>query len=155
MKMFIFASDMRKFILFVSMLFATAGLRAQQPIAYTYDAAGNRSSSALYFYRGEMEDETESDDENGSDDLLHVGIHVTVAPNPTRGYLQVYVQELANEEGTCTLSLFEVSGRRVLTQLTSSPLTTLDLTALGDGLYLLRADVGEESVTLKILKETN
>ena len=43
MKMFIFVADMRKFILFVSMLCVAAGLKAQQPIAYTYDAAGNRT----------------------------------------------------------------------------------------------------------------
>lgn len=155
MKLLTFVSNMRKFILFVSMLCVAAGLRAQQPIAYTYDAAGNRTGSAVYIYRGEMEDEAESDDENGSDNLLDVGIHVTAAPNPTRGYLQVYVQELAGEDGTCTLSLFDVSGRRVLKQQTSSPLTTLDLTAQGEGLYLLRADLGEDSATLKILKETN
>lgn len=154
MKMFIFVANMRKFILFVSMLCVAVGLKAQQPIAYTYDAAGNRTSSAIYFNRGEMEDEAESDDENDSDNLLDVGIHVTAAPNPTRGYLQVYVQELTGGEGTCTLSLFDVSGRRVLKQQTSSPLTTLDLTAQGEGLYLLRADLGEDSATLKILKES-
>jgi len=154
MKLLNFVVNMRRFILFVSMLCMSAGLHAQQTIAYTYDAAGNRTGRAVYTSRDEQEDELQSD-EYGQDGLERSLYHVTVAPNPTRGYLQVYVQELEDGD-VCMLSLFDVTGRCVQTQSTRQMLTTLDLTTLGDGLYLLRVNIGEEDIAVvKIIKESN
>lgn len=141
---------MRILILF-PMLFCSWAVLHAQGIYYSYDAAGNRTGNLSYFSANSLEDGQlqEGDEANG---LSRSRYHVTAVPNPTRGYLQVQVMGL--EEGdACQLSLYDVSGRRVLSCATSRVLTTLDLTAVSPGLYLLRVDVNDETETLKIIKE--
>ena len=144
---------MRKFIFIAISLCMPAGLRAQQAIAYSYDAAGNRTDRSSVFYSLMSEDELmQGDEAEGTRDLDMHRYHVLAAPNPTRGYLQVRIPELTDDT-PCLLTLFDSMGRKQLSLSTTQVLTTLDLTSLAEGLYLLRADIGEETTTLKIIRE--
>lgn len=127
----------------------TASVAVQAQIGYTYDAAGNRTGSNIVVYRSETDEESEDE----MDNAVLQRYHVTAAPNPTRGYLQVQVLELQDDD-RCILSVFDASGRKILSQGTSRVLTTLDLTSLEDGFYLLRVDVNDETTTIKIIKES-
>ena len=146
-----FVANMRNLILFAMIACMPAGLHAQQAIAYTYDAAGNRTGRGVYYSLTEMEGDVQSE-ENAANGLERSLLRVTAMPNPTRGYLQVQVLDL-QEGGCCQLSLFSAAGSRVLSLSTSQVLTTLDLTALPDGIYLLRAEMGDDSQSLKIIKD--
>lgn len=141
---------MKTFFLTLLFMCATNIAFAQQGIAYGYDAAGNRTSRTVYIPTREMD---ESDDEQrNTDNRLTGDWKVIAAPNPTHGLVQVHIQGL-HEFNHCLLTLIDVTGRTALTETTSQRLVTLDMTALADGLYLLRADIDGTVVVVKIIKE--
>ena len=80
-------------------------------------------------------------DNNGIDQAS--GSSVLVYPNPTTGRVSI------EAEGMRAIQLFDLSGREVL----SSQLSTLDLSALPAGTYLMRVDLGGRATTTKIIKQ--
>ena len=124
---------------------------AQQQIYYGYDAAGNRTMRTTYnIYQSRSMEETGEDRE--ADNSLASDWRVTVAPNPTHGLVQVMVSGLGGFD-SCTLTLVSASGQAVLTSATTQALTTIDMTSLANGLYLLRADIDGTAITTKVIKE--
>ena len=63
-----FVANMRNLILFAMIACMPAGLHAQQAIAYTYDAAGNRTGRGVYYSLTEMEGDVQSE-ENAANGL--------------------------------------------------------------------------------------
>lgn len=141
-----------KLTLLTLLLTCTIGdSHAQQQIYYGYDAAGNRTMRTTYnIYQSRSLEETE---ENGeADNSLASGWRVTVAPNPTHGLVQVMVSGLGGFD-SCTMTLVSASGQAVLTTATKQVLTTIDMTSLANGLYLLRADIDGTAISTKVIKE--
>ena len=142
---------MRTFLLTLLIMCSANTALAQQSIAYGYDASGNRTSRSVYIPMLRVTDESE-DEQNNTNNRMTSDWKVIAAPNPTHGLVQVLIRSL-REFGQCTLTLADSMGRIVLTVNTSQTLTTLDMTALADGLYLLRADIDGTLAAVKIIKE--
>lgn len=142
---------MRTFLLTLLIMCSANTALAQQSIAYGYDASGNRTSRSVYIPMLRVTDESE-DEQNNTNNRMTSDWKVIAAPNPTHGLVQVLIRSL-REFGQCTLTLADSMGRIVLTVNTSQTLTTLDMTALADGLYLLRADIDGTVAAVKIIKE--
>lgn len=141
-----------RLLLLTLLLTCTIGnSNAQQQIYYGYDAAGNRTMRTTYnIYQSRSLEETGEDGE--ADNSLAPGWRVTVAPNPTHGLVQVTVSGLGGFD-SCTLTLVSASGQAVLTTATKQVLTTIDMTSLANGLYLLRADIDGTAISTKVIKE--
>ena len=141
---------MRTFFLTLLLMCAVNMTFAQQSIAYGYDASGNRTSRSVYIPSRETD---ESDEEQrNTDNRMTRDWKVIAAPNPTHGLIQANIQGL-REFNHCIITLIDVTGRTALTLTTSQRLVTLDMTALADGLYFLRADIDGTVVVVKIIKE--
>ena len=141
---------MRKFLLTILIMCTATSVFAQQNISYIYDAAGNRTSRSIYIPTRELD---ESDEEQRNTENRMTGDwKVIAAPNPTHGLVQVHIQG-SHEFSHCILTLIDLTGRTVLTETTSQRLVTLDMTALADGLYLLRVDIDGTVAVVKIFKE--
>lgn len=124
---------------------------AQQSIHYIYDATGNRTGRSIFSLM--LRETDESDEEQRNTERRMTGEwKVIAAPNPTHGLVQVHIQGF-HEFNHGILKLIDLTGRTALTETTSQRLVTLDMTALADGLYLLRADIDGTVVTVKIIKE--
>ena len=142
---------MRTFLLTLLIMCWASTALAQQSIHYTYDATGNRTGRSIFNLMIREMDESE-DEQNNTNNRMTSDWKVIAAPNPTHGLVQVLIRSL-REFGQCTLTLADSMGRIVLTVNTSQTLTTLDMTALADGLYLLRADIDGTLAAVKIIKE--
>lgn len=142
---------MRTFFMTLLIMCSANTALAQQSIAYGYDASGNRTSRSVYIPMLRVTDESE-DEQNNTNNRMTSDWKVIAAPNPTHGLVQVLIRGL-REFGQCTLTLADPMGRIVLTVNTSKTLTTLDMTALADGLYLLRTDIDGTVAAVKIIKE--
>ncbi len=142
---------MRTFFLILLIMCVAKTTFAQQSIHYTYDATGNRTGRSIFSLM--LRETDESDEEQRNTESRMTGEwKVIAAPNPTHGLVQVHIQGL-HEFNNCILTLIDVTGRTALTETTSQRLVTLDMTALADGLYLLRADIDGTIVVVKIIKE--
>lgn len=141
---------MRIFLMTILIMCTANSVLAQQNISYGYDAAGNRTIRSVYIHSREMDESNE--EQRISDHRMTSDWKVIAAPNPTHGLVQVHIQGL-HEFSHCILTLIDVTGRTALTQTTSQRLVTLDMTALADGLYLLRADIDGTVIVVKIIKE--
>jgi len=73
------------------------------------------------------------------------GRSIAVYPNPTNGLVQFDV------EGSTRVALFDMSGREVLTERHATGTVRLDLSALPEGVYVLRAE-GTSVRTARVLK---
>jgi len=75
---------------------------------------------------------------------------LSLYPNPSYGYLNV---ELAGYRGQqVEMMMYDLRGRMVLTRQITSAHTTVDLVDLKPGVYVVRLDAGEETITRKIVK---
>jgi hypothetical protein len=70
---------------------------------------------------------------------------LSVYPNPTNGLVQFDV------EGTTRVALFDMSGREVLSERHASGTVRMDISALPEGVYMLRAE-GAIVRTARVLK---
>jgi hypothetical protein len=75
--------------------------------------------------------------------------NVLVYPNPANNYITI---ELSANEAT-QIELFDVIGRRVISKNAESKLTELDLSALVNGVYYLKVASGNQTSTLKVVKQ--
>lgn len=122
-------------------------IHAQSSIGYTYDAAGNRILREPVRFRVQREN---TDSLSMDQRMSRIGI--TVAPNPTKGPITVTITGLS-EEDVCFLSIYDISGKHVLTMPAFGESTSLDLTSFSSGYYLLQALVNDERYLTKIIKE--
>ena len=98
---------------------------------FTVPAAGpNCTLSANYFNNDEM---------------------IKVYPNPTKGLLNISM--LSNYDGDVKIQLFDLNGRKVYTENSSSfgGIKTLNISQLQKGVYLLKIDGANLSYTTKVI----
>jgi len=76
---------------------------------------------------------------------------VKVYPNPSKGHLMIEVDEASNEQGN--IEVFDMAGKMVISTNAfeaGSRFTSLDLSELTDGIYLVRLKQGQKIYTTKI-----
>ncbi len=80
----------------------------------------------------------------GVDD--HVSLELNIYPNPTSGIVNISAKTSNNQ-----IQVFDATGRSVYSINSNKQLTTLDLSAYGKGLYLIKVSDGKNIVTKKII----
>lgn len=75
-----------------------------------------------------------------------------VFPNPGVGNYELQITDYKSEQST-QLSIFDLSGRKVLEQKIVSPSTQINLNGFENGVYLLKAESKDGTVTRNLVKE--
>jgi hypothetical protein len=135
-------------------------------VAYSYDAAGNRTSKYLFtsfvsLRASGLETEKKDDSDTGASLIIEPGndetiapanTGITLSPNPTSGPLTVeisgYTEPIRGE-----IHLFNSEGKNLERLTIIDTLTYLDLSAYPKGIYLLQIQLNEKVVSRKIIKE--
>ncbi|GHT17582.1 hypothetical protein FACS189429_1960 [Bacteroidia bacterium] len=151
---------------FVFCFFQTA---KSQTVHFKYDAAGNciekyktvtmPAPRAQSYTGNTQETDSVADEENASADNIIAVVEdivgetvIRIYPNPTRGILQIEMQNKAPELPV-TYTLTAVNGKYLTGgQSTDNPLL-LDLSGFQSGVYLLRLTIDGKSETYKIIKQ--
>jgi hypothetical protein len=155
---------------------------AQTSVSYGYDASGNRISRTIHMkmLTPPPQDSTESpipdepipdfpivaaedDAENEKNAPAEVytdalaGTQIAIYPNPTTGQLHIKTSDIRYP--ISDISIFDMLGKRVAsvetlraTSLQPQPATTLDISHLPAGTYIMRITIGEETTSWKIIK---
>jgi len=81
---------------------------------------------------------------------LELGESISIYPNPSTDYIKV---DLPNNMQKTIVTVFNVLGQKVLTQRVSATNNTIEVSALKNGIYLLKFTNGDVSKILKLVKE--
>ena len=84
---------------------------------------------------------------------LEMSVDFEIFPNPTSGEVNVLIPEL--NEGKAKIEVFDMLGRSVLSFITPTDiehLALIDISELMDNMYVVKVNVGNQSVSEKILK---
>jgi hypothetical protein len=73
---------------------------------------------------------------------------IAIYPNPANTWLNVQVDGM---KGHIAIEILDINGRVVLQHASTHSLTTLDLTPLKSGIYILRVNDGESLITKKLI----
>lgn len=123
---------------------------AQQKLKYSYDASGNRISREIHIpiNKGKALALT-SAEEVYSDTLGN--IEVKIAPNPTKGKLTVWIQQLP-ENTPVALGIYNPNGQLIIGTTEYSNSIDLDISDSPIGTYFLRIQIGDYNTSWKIIK---
>lgn len=125
-----------------------------QKVAFEYDAAGNRiQSKTIVMQRSTLQEEDKEQEEviYSHSDILG-GCIIRIYPNPTKGLLKVDIENLPSTP-TARISLYSLSGKKIIGKDEVSSSTDLDITSHPEGIYILRISVGESHSEWKVIKE--
>ena len=76
--------------------------------------------------------------------------NVSVYPNPTSDVIKISMEEIT---GNTTYRLFTITGRLILVEAIEGDITTVDMSHLESGIYLLQLQEGDKVMNYKIIKE--
>jgi hypothetical protein len=77
--------------------------------------------------------------------------NLSLYPNPSYGFLNIDLGESGSTD--VDMLIYDLRGKQVMSGTLSSAQTTLDLVDLDPGVYVLRLDTGEETLTRKFVRE--
>ncbi len=75
--------------------------------------------------------------------------HIYLSPNPTSGQFSLFL-DLPNEKNITT-TIFDISGKAIISKIPVAERYDFDLTNEAPGVYLLRIKIGEEEVTKRVV----
>lgn len=139
---------MKHLMFLVIMLLSPLASHAQQHVAYAYDASGNRISRTIVMAQGSRVQRA-TGIQDYSDDVG--GVRLRIYPNPVVETLTVDIDGDGKASGA--YALYDPNGRLVASGKIGNERTAIDMSGLGDGLYVLKATVGEHSTSWKIIKK--
>lgn len=122
---------------------------AQNKIAYSYDEAGNVINRCIVI----MQSRSISQDASSANDIYDDRIaKVTIHPNPTKGILKIDFNDFT-ESDNIAISIFDISGKKIISQSNIPRNVTFDLTNYANGLYILQIIRNENHSSWKIIKK--
>lgn len=139
-----------KLILFLSAL--PLGSMAQTTVCYEYDASGNRILRTTLQQQSRAKTARKAAGATAGREASPSLTAITVSPSPVHARLTVNVPGCTPSK-TCELSLYDMSGRRLIYRKGSSVQTVLDVSTLHPSCYILRTVYGGEKESHKIIKE--
>ena len=74
---------------------------------------------------------------------------ISLYPNPTNGLLNIYIPQM---HSVCSVSLMDISGRKLIDRRNPDNTLQLDLTGFQNGTYVLIIDVGDKWIVEKVIK---
>lgn len=144
-------------MIFISILLATTGLKAQSNINFAYDAAGNRVSRTISLgstksaIGGDGIVEFETVKNFFTETLAEKKIKIY--PNPTRGLLRVDILGYEDLNKNSTIQVFTNAGTLLYKTVALSQTTVINMTNEPTGLYLMVIIIEGERSTWKIIKQ--
>jgi len=126
-----------------------------QTVNYAYDPDGNRISRTIVLstLRSAQQNNTNKEETAPTYvEQIAADLQVKIYPNPTKGLLQVEI--IGNEKDNNTpIAIFNQSGQQVFTTQTEGKLTSVDLSGVPTGTYIMRLIIREKSEIYKIIKK--
>ena len=145
-----------KAILILFLTVAAVPCLAQQrgTVSFNYDANGNRTARTLSFQEGRGRGASDFQEASpllasATDEIA--GLRLTLYPNPTDGHFSVGVGN-AVENTRLQAVLCTSAGTVVSYKALSGDRIDFDLSGHAAGVYVLRIEAGEETVTWKVIK---
>ena len=125
-----------------------------QTVQFTYDAAGNRiSGKTIMLLRTALEEDDDEPEEELPVYSEFMGDRIIrIYPNPTQGLLKVDIENLLKGE-TATISIYDMSGKQIVSKEASSFSTEMDITGHPEGVYILRIVIGDYHSEWKVIKQ--
>jgi hypothetical protein len=141
---------MKRSLLFILICISSAQFSSLlgQAITYTYDPAGNRTEKVILLMKS-------SSVEQGTEPLTDksfASMEMLIYPNPTKGNLIVEIKpngQMESFDEKILFSLYDVSGRLIKQVNGETGVTTIDLNAEKDGMYLLVVKQGRNYFPLE------
>lgn len=139
--------------IFLMVFFFCSKVGAQDAVSYAYDACGNRISRTIILSALNSPERRTAEFENTTYmEETSLERSIKFYPNPTKGMLKVEIVNM-QEGDECNLSVFSMSGARIVQTRADYSITTLDLSNCNAGHYLLVVDFNGGKTTWKIIKE--
>jgi len=144
-------------MLFISILLAITGLKAQNKINFAYDAAGNRVSRTIELpanpaaFGGGGTAELREEKKIFTETLAEK--QIKIYPNPTRGQLRVDILGYEDLEANSFIQVFTSGGVLLYKSTTLSQTNAINLTDKPAGLYLMLITIAGERSSWKIIKK--
>ena len=131
-------------------VFIKAGI-SQNTYEYTYDNSGNRlTRQIIYLKSAQTNDKSEKVEKTAT--VLGNNTFVSIYPNPTSGMLKLNIGEHFRDQSGSYV-LMNSTGTIIESKHNLNVLETIDLSALPQGIYILRLTVDDETAEWKIVKE--
>lgn len=141
------------------LLFANVAISQNTlPIAYEYDAAGNRTvRKVIVLDKADTSNANlAKDSKGGIDDLFYSdiqqGVQMKIYPNPTKGRVTIEIQN-AKEESNGVIIVYDSHGKRLISQSFFGISGVIDLTGFAKGYYIMELQYDGERASWKIIKE--
>ncbi len=120
---------------------------------YDYDDSGNRIQRQFITLKSAS---VASSEENDFSKEMYEGLFgeglIKIYPNPTKGALKVEVPLIALEQEV-HISIFNMQGAKITSQLVTGQINTIDLKGQPSGVYIMKISSGPQVSEWKIIKE--
>ncbi len=140
---------MKKVVLFV-LLLSTLGMKAQNHMSFSYDAAGNRVSRVLVLESFKARSASAPMSSDSFSDMVG-NFAVQILPNSSIGH--VLVEMIGKGDAIASLSVYNTSGMRVYHHDMTGERIDVDLSSNPSGIYILNIEVDKEKTSWKIVKK--
>ncbi len=140
------------------LLMAYTTISEAQTIAFSYDAAGNRTKREIIFQKSSKVriDSTLTSGKPVADiepiTELMDKMKITIYPNPTLGQLSVEITSIPRDVSG-EIKIYNITGNVIQQREKLGPLNQLDLSAYPAGIYILYLRIGQEESKWKIIKK--
>lgn len=119
-----------------------------QSVSFTYDKAGNRTGQTVFNFnkaksKSQTPDSTAINDQLGQQSIKFY-------PNPTKEYLGI---ESVGSTTDIQVVIHDSNGKLVVKTVAGSGFSSINLSSLPSGWYLLRLNNGSKTKEYKIIKE--
>jgi len=136
----------------------------QHPIAFEYDAAGNRIKRNVVYLPvsilkskfkstgtedAQPEDQQKQEEQEVVKDMIGE-MTINIYPNPTTGRLRV---EITGTETSADITVVDINGKEILKNTDFGTSGTVSLSEYASGTYIMRIDVGGEVSEWKVVKK--
>lgn len=136
-------------LFFVALILNCIGLRAQK-VQFSYDRNGNSVQRKLYC-SGCPESGRQAKPNEKKNQQTATQLGLSVFPNPAQEKIEVSISNL-KQEYAATILLIDDQGKTLLTQKSTSQVSSVDMSSYRAGIYFIRVVVGSESLSYKIIK---
>ncbi|MES2728003.1 MAG: T9SS type A sorting domain-containing protein [Bacteroidota bacterium] len=147
-------------ILFITMVFTGYHHACAQEtvpgikMEYGYDLNGNRITKTKVEVEVMGKYSAKEDKKNKKVQSLDSSISITIGPNPTKSIINIEQHALQQTVNSLPLaySLFNSAGVLITENKATGVITTIDLTNLNDGVYILKVIHNNKTTIFKIIK---
>lgn len=129
---------MKKILSLLLLMAATTSANAQNYLMYGYDAVGNRIYRLTATVRSKKQTRAMTDSASLTNDNR---IHALFDKNNTTAKVEIASWDNSMQ---CNVSVFDLTGKELISEKIVSPITSIDLSRLWKGTYILSVSLNGE-----------